>query len=181
MPLTVNVASGTQYSRPLTLLKPLVTTLNNNIFCLHAHPLIFTDLFLIYARSLPTLTFLPRVTTLYFILFHVYFFNVVYGFFFLALIATALFMAHAVVHFIRKHEVPALHEGHIHINVPRSLSVELPFPAPISVLPPLTSLFHPFNVIAAGPDIESVDPQAGQSVSAPTIDSPTSGATEPLL
>mmetsp|Transcript_16322 Transcript_16322/g.36723 ORF Transcript_16322/g.36723 Transcript_16322/m.36723 type:complete len:332 (-) Transcript_16322:130-1125(-) len=74
-------------------------------------------------RTYCTMQFFPRVFFLYFTLFHVYFFSCPFGFTYLALNSTVLFLAHSMLFFWNRYELPALRAGLVSSTVPRMAGV----------------------------------------------------------
>lgn len=70
-------------------------------------------------RTMPSVRYFPTIFLYYFVLFHIYFFSYPYGFSYLALFTTVLFLQHAMIHFWNKYEVPAFEQGHINAMTPR--------------------------------------------------------------
>jgi len=70
-------------------------------------------------RTPATTQFFPRVFFLYFTLFHVYFFSSPHGFTFLCLGTTVAFLAHAMVFFWNRFELPAVANGFVTEVSPR--------------------------------------------------------------
>lgn len=67
--------------------------------------------------------FFPRVFFLYFTLFHIYFFSFPFGFSYLALATTVLFLQHSMLFFWNRYEVPALESGAVSSARPRMSGV----------------------------------------------------------
>jgi len=70
-------------------------------------------------RSSSSIRFFPRVFFLYFFLFHLYFFSFPYGFSYLALFTTVLFVNHSMLFCWNTYEIPALESGLITALNPR--------------------------------------------------------------
>mmetsp|Transcript_25820 Transcript_25820/g.33850 ORF Transcript_25820/g.33850 Transcript_25820/m.33850 type:complete len:929 (+) Transcript_25820:122-2908(+) len=73
----------------------------------------------ISVRTRISITYFPRIFLLYFTVFHVYFFCYPFGFSYLALFTTMLFLIHSMLYFWNRFEVPAFQTGTISINRPR--------------------------------------------------------------
>jgi len=100
---------------------------------------------MIFARSLLTIQFFPRVMMFYYIAFHLYFYLVPYGFTSMATITWYAACLHAMVYCLRYHEVKAFQRGRVSFEQPRSLYSEIPQPQWNMLLPPLWSMFYPLN------------------------------------
>jgi len=70
-------------------------------------------------RTLVCMQFFPRVFFAYFALFHIYFFSCPFGFSFLALGTTVLFLCHSFCFFFNRFEIPAFESGIICEGCPR--------------------------------------------------------------
>jgi hypothetical protein len=70
-------------------------------------------------RSSQGLHFFPRIFFLLFSLFHFYLFLYPFGFCYTALASTALFMAHSMLFFWHRYELPAVAHGHVTLEHPR--------------------------------------------------------------
>ncbi|CAN0374997.1 unnamed protein product [Pylaiella littoralis] len=70
-------------------------------------------------RTSVCIRFFPQVFFLYFTLFHVYFFSFPFGFSYLALVTTVLFLQHSMLFCWNRYEVPALRTGVISAARPR--------------------------------------------------------------
>lgn len=66
-----------------------------------------------------TIRYFPRMFLFYFSAFHIYFFSFPFGFSYVALLTIVLFLAHSMIHFWNKFEVPALESGIITAVTPR--------------------------------------------------------------
>ena len=104
---------------------------------------------LFFVRSEASMSFFPRLTALYFVLFHIYVFSYPGGYVGIAALVNFLFLCHAMVYCVLKLEIPALSRGEISFERPRSRWVELPYPALGAVLPPMWSIFVPPNTRAS--------------------------------
>ena len=62
-------------------------------------------------RTYPTISFFPRAFFFYFSLFHIYFFSFPFGFSYLALFTTVLFIQHSMIFCWNTYEIPALESG----------------------------------------------------------------------
>eukprot|EP00903_Cladosiphon_okamuranus_P006745 g6580.t1 len=70
-------------------------------------------------RTSVCIRFFPQVFFLYFTLFHIYFFSFPFGFSYLALVTTVLFLQHSMLFCWNRYEVPALRSGVISAARPR--------------------------------------------------------------
>ena len=70
-------------------------------------------------RAFPSIRFFPRAFFFYFCLFHIYFFSFPFGFSYLALFTTVLFIQHSMVFCWNTFEIPALESGLITALTPR--------------------------------------------------------------
>ncbi|CAM9250929.1 unnamed protein product [Discosporangium mesarthrocarpum] len=73
----------------------------------------------ISVRTTMCIRFFPQVFFLYFTLFHIYFFSFPFGFSYLALMTTVLFLEHSMLFFWNRYEVPALQSGTVSAAQPR--------------------------------------------------------------
>lgn len=80
----------------------------------------------ISVRTAPTICFFPRVFLICFTLYHIYFFSFPFGFSFLALVDTVLFLVYSMLYFWNQFEIPALQSGVI--SVVRTRMIEI-FPS----------------------------------------------------
>lgn len=100
---------------------------------------------MIFVRSALSAYFFPRITLLYFLCYHIYFYSVPYGFFDVALIAWFLFMLHAMFFTVISLEVPGSARGVVSLEYPREVYSRLSWPAWSASLPNEWSLFLPLN------------------------------------
>jgi hypothetical protein len=70
-------------------------------------------------RSAQGLHFFPRIFFLLFSLFHYYLFSFPFGFSYTAFTSTILFMAHSMLYFWHRYELPAVAHGHVSLSNPR--------------------------------------------------------------
>lgn len=70
-------------------------------------------------RSIQGMQFFPKIFFLLFTLFHVYFFSCPFGFSYLALASTSIFMIHSMYFFWHRYELPAVAHGLVSIDNPR--------------------------------------------------------------
>ena len=89
--------------------------------------------------------FFPRLSFLYFMAYHGYFYSVPYGFFGVALIIWSLLMAHAMIFTIIALEVPASSRGAVSAECPREVYTKLSWSEWNSSLPNEWTLFLPLN------------------------------------
>lgn len=62
-------------------------------------------------RTRASIKHFPRIFLLYFSFFHFYFFSRPFGFSYLSLLTTWLFLLHSMIHFYYNYEIPALQRG----------------------------------------------------------------------
>eukprot|EP01034_Spumella_vulgaris_P023900 gene23900-30178_t len=67
-----------------------------------------------------SIQYFPKIFMAYFLLFHIYFFTFPFGFSYLALLTTGLFMLHAMMHFWNVYEVAAYDIRAVHSDNPRA-------------------------------------------------------------
>jgi hypothetical protein len=85
----------------------------------------FTSLFVHWfvnssLRTVPSIRFFPSIYFSYFCAFHIYFFSFPYGFTYVALATTVLFILHAMMYFYNVYEIPAFEDGTINAVNPRA-------------------------------------------------------------
>lgn len=119
---------------------------------------------LLFVRSSLAIIFFPRLTALYFVLFHCYFYYYAYGFLALAAAAHWVLLLHAMLYTLIKLEVPALARGEVSFEHPRACHVSLPWPVFGAALPPSWSLFVPPNTRGAVNVYENIVPQFSPSL-----------------
>ena len=100
---------------------------------------------MVFIRSALAVHFFPRVTFLYFFLYHCYFYSVPYGWFDIALIPLFLLMTHAMLYTILALEAPNAKRGVINVENPREVYNRLSWQEPISALPAEWTIFMPLN------------------------------------
>lgn len=100
---------------------------------------------MVFVRSALSVHFFPRVTFLYFFLYHVYFYSVPYGFFDVALIPLFLLMMHAMLYTILGLEAPNAARGVINVECPREVYNKLSWSEPVAALPAEWTMFLPLN------------------------------------
>jgi len=100
---------------------------------------------MVFVRSALSVYFFPRVTFLYFFLYHVYFYSIPYGYFDVALIPLFLFMVHAMLYTILGLEAPNSARGVISVECPREVYNRLSWPEPVAALPAEWTMFLPLN------------------------------------
>ena len=87
---------------------------------------------MVFIRSALAVHFFPRVTFLYFFLYHCYFYSVPYGWFDIALIPLFLLMTHAMLYTILALEAPNAKRGVINVEKPREVYNRLSWQEPVS-------------------------------------------------
>ena len=100
---------------------------------------------MVFVRSAISVHFFPRITLLYFVAYHVYFYSVSYGYFDLALIPLLLFMTHAML-FTVFLEAPNAARGTVSVECPREVYNKLSWPEWSAQLPPEWTIFLPLNM-----------------------------------
>lgn len=70
-------------------------------------------------RSKTSIRYFPKIFLSYFFLFHIYFFSYPFGFSYLALFTTTVFVFHSMMHFWNLYEVPAYDSGTLTAVFPR--------------------------------------------------------------
>ena len=100
---------------------------------------------MVFVRSALSVHFFPRVTFLYFFLYHVYFYSVPYGYFDVALIPLFLLMLHAMLYTILGLEAPNARGGVINVECPREVFNRLSWDEPVAALPAEWTMFLPLN------------------------------------
>lgn len=100
---------------------------------------------MIFVRSALSAYFFPRILALYFVLYHVYFHSVPYGWFDVALIPLFLFTAQAMVYTVIAFEIPAVARGVVTRECPREVFNRLSWGEWSATLPPAWTLFLPLN------------------------------------
>mmetsp|Transcript_33906 Transcript_33906/g.44726 ORF Transcript_33906/g.44726 Transcript_33906/m.44726 type:complete len:533 (-) Transcript_33906:362-1960(-) len=98
---------------------------------------------MLFLRSLAGCKFFPRLTFIYFMGFHIYFYNFTYGYFDLMAFTNFTLMLHAMLFTIQYLETPSLMRGEVTPDKPRAVYTELPWPQVPAALPPSWSLFVP--------------------------------------
>eukprot|EP01041_Mallomonas_annulata_P010174 gene10174-21207_t len=86
-------------------------------------------------RTLHSVRFFPRVFFLYFCIFHFYFFSFPFGFSYVALFTTVLFLQHSLLFCWNHYEVPAIETGRISAFRPRATSTAIPWAPSAGPLP----------------------------------------------
>jgi hypothetical protein len=89
--------------------------------------------------------FFPRVTLLYFLGFHFYFYTVPYGYFDCALIPLFFLMVHAMIYSLLAFEIPAARRGAVSLECPREVYSRVSWPEWTASLPQEWTLFLPLN------------------------------------
>ena len=99
---------------------------------------------MVFLRSAISAYFFPRITLLYFVAYHLYFYAYSYGYFDLALIPLSLFMTHAML-FTVFLEASNASRGIISVECPREVYNRLSWPEWNAQLPPEWTIFLPLN------------------------------------
>lgn len=100
---------------------------------------------MVFVRSALSVHFFPRVTLLYFVCYHAYFYSVPYGFFGVALIPLFFFIIHAMLYTIIGLEVPKSARGVLSVACPREVFNRLSWQAPSAAIPQEWTIFLPLN------------------------------------
>jgi hypothetical protein len=100
---------------------------------------------MVFVRSAMSVHFFPRITLIYFALYHVYFYSVPYGYFDVALIPLFLFMTHAMLYTMLALELPNSARGTISVECPREVYNKLSWPEWSSQVPAEWTMFLPPN------------------------------------
>ncbi|KAL7493466.1 hypothetical protein ACHAWT_002462 [Skeletonema menzelii] len=99
---------------------------------------------MVFVRSAMSAHFFPRISLLYFLGYHLYFYSVPYGFFDVALIPLFMFLVHAMLYTILAFEVCAA-SGVISVETPREVYNKLSWPEWSANLPSEWTMFLPLN------------------------------------
>lgn len=100
---------------------------------------------MVFVRSALSVHFFPRITFIYFCIYHTYFHSYPYGYFDVALIPLFMFMVHAMLYTILDLEAPLAARGVLSVECPREVSNKLSWREPVAALPPEWSMFLPLN------------------------------------
>jgi hypothetical protein len=100
---------------------------------------------MVFLRSALSVHFFPRVTLLYFICYHVYFYSVPYGMFVVALIPLFFLMVHAMLFTLIALEAPNSARGVLSVTCPRELWNRLAWQEPSAAIPAEWTIFLPLN------------------------------------
>jgi len=101
---------------------------------------------MVFVRSALSAYFFPRLTLLYFLAFHFYFYSTPYGYFDVALIPLFSFMVHGMLYTVLALEIPAAQRGNvISMECPREVYNRLGWHEWTAGLPPEWTLFLPLN------------------------------------
>merc|ERR1711871_329445 len=122
---------------------------------------------MVYVRSKLSIRFFPRLTLVYFVAFHLYFFETLYGFTLLALFVCFMAMAHAMVYFVREAEVPSLVAGILTEERPRAMSMHIHTPSWRVALPPYWTLFYMMDTPGGLPSAANVEDLALFNINLP--------------
>jgi len=100
---------------------------------------------MVFVRSAMSAHFFPRISLLYFLAYHLYFYSVPYGFFDVALIPLFMFLMHAMLYTILAFEVSSSSSGVISVETPREVYNKLSWPEWSAQLPSEWTMFLPLN------------------------------------
>ena len=100
---------------------------------------------MVFVRSALSVHFFPRILLFYFVLYHIYFYSIPYGWFDVALIPWFLFLVQAMGYTIIALEIPAAARGAISAECPREVYNKLAWAEWSSAIPPEFTLFLPLN------------------------------------
>ncbi len=131
---------------------------------------------MIFVRSALSAYFYPRMTLLYFLGYHIYFYSVPYGFFDVGLIPWVLLMVHTMIYTVIALEVPASSRGAVSIESPREVFAKLSWPEWSANIPAEWTLFLPLN--ARYIPIHDRRQVQGGMMAATTVGEENDGATE---
>lgn len=84
-------------------------------------------------RTAQSIKYFPRFFLVYFSLFHIYFFSFPFGFSYLALLISVLFISHSMIYFWSTYEVPALESGLVNAVYPRVVDYGVGFIGDLSM------------------------------------------------
>ncbi|GKY93646.1 hypothetical protein MPSEU_000332000 [Mayamaea pseudoterrestris] len=135
-------------------------------------------------RSAQGMHYFPRIFFLLFSLFHYYLFSFPFGFSYTALTSTVLFMAHSMLFFFCRYELPAVAHGqvslsnprmgnnsnengnghHLHQHGPQQSAGLTRLPGPQISLSPRVVQQHQYTIVRQGSQTSSGSRQAGSSV-----------------
>ena len=123
---------------------------------------------MVYLRSMTSIIFFPKVVGIIFATFHVYFFAVMYGFYYLAALIACEGAMYSVIWFVLNAEIPALESGMVSTEIPRARYVKANIPSWRGALANIVTVFHPvsndtFPTVYEGP-AEAQDEQAYEDV-----------------
>jgi hypothetical protein len=100
---------------------------------------------MIFVRSAVSVYFFPRMTLLYFLGYHFYFYSVPYGCFDVAILMWTGLMVHLMVYVVLALEIPAFARGAVSIEFPREVYSKLSWPEFTAAIPNEWTLFLPLN------------------------------------
>lgn len=100
---------------------------------------------MVFVRSAMSAHFFPRISLLYLVAYHLYFYSVPYGFFDVALIPLFSFLMHSMLYTILAFEVPTAASGVISVDSPREVYNKLSWPVWSAQLPSEWTMFLPLN------------------------------------
>lgn len=124
-------------------------------------------------RTLHSVRLFPRLFFLYFCIFHFYFFSFPFGFSYVALFTTVMFLQHSLLFCWNHYEVPALVTGRVSAIRPRSTSSALPW------IPQGNTVTHVATVHVHAVS-SSVQPGGGDAAATPSA-SPRSSTSAPMV
>lgn len=105
-------------------------------------------------RTNQGIVFFPRVFFLYFTLFHAYYFSCPFGFSYLSLLSSVLFLVHSMLFFWNRYELPAILSDRVSAQSPRQQRQEPEGTTPAAIgnfPPPISSVLAPGNNGGPGP------------------------------
>ena len=100
---------------------------------------------MIFVRSALSVHFFPRMLLFYFVLYHIYFLSIPYGWFDVALIPWFLFLVQAMAYTIIALEIPAAARGAMSVECPREVYNKLAWREWSAAVPHEYTLFLPLN------------------------------------
>ena len=121
-------------------------------FCILSVVWVWEAFSVVSLRSWQGMSYFPRIFFLLFCLWHFYFFSFPRGFYYPALTCTVLFMAHSMLFFWHRYELPAFVRGTVNQDRPRMIpqhqSSPLPPPPPPAIRHPLLFRQHSHSSIS---------------------------------
>lgn len=113
--------------------------------CLYSTMMLLEFYSMTYLRSKCSIRFFPRVAAMLFVVFHIYFYSCVYGFFYWAFCILVLLLLATVLHCLLQLETVAFRRSDVSLERPRACYTELGWPTWHGSMPPTYSLFYPVN------------------------------------